>query len=76
MKMLSRVLVLGAVAITPWLCLAAFTRAEPVRADNTAVDFIAAPGSPIPVGPMAGRPAVGDCNGDGNPDVVIACGTC
>jgi hypothetical protein len=25
---------------------------------------------------MAGRPAVGDCNGDGTPDIVVACGTC
>ena len=33
-------------------------------------------GSPIAVGPMAGEPAVGDCNNDGNPDIVLACGTC
>lgn len=38
--------------------------------------FAAAPGSPRYVGPMAGRPAVGDVNGDGAPDVVVACGTC
>ena len=37
--------------------------------------FVTADGSPVPVGPMAGRPAVGDCDGDGNPDVVVACGT-
>jgi hypothetical protein len=38
--------------------------------------FAAVAGSPIPVGPMAGEPAVGDCNNDGNPDIVLACGTC
>ena len=38
--------------------------------------FNQAAGSPIAVGPMAGEPAVGDCNNDGNPDIVLACGTC
>jgi len=38
--------------------------------------FVEAPGSPIHVGPMAGRPAVADCDGDGILDVVVACGTC
>jgi hypothetical protein len=38
--------------------------------------FAAAPGSPLMVGPMAGRPAVGDVNGDKAPDIVVACGTC
>ncbi len=46
---------------------------EPSR---RAIEFAAAPGSPYRVGPMAGRPAVGDMNGDGRPDIVIACGTC
>lgn len=32
--------------------------------------------SPIAVGPMAGRPEVGDVNGDGHADIVVACGTC
>jgi len=38
--------------------------------------FTAISGSPIPVGPMAGEPAAGDCNNDGNIDIVLACGTC
>jgi hypothetical protein len=38
--------------------------------------FATVAGSPIPVGPMAGEPAVGDCNNDGNTDIVLACGTC
>ena len=32
--------------------------------------------SPIALGPMAGEPAIGDCNNDGVPDIVVACGTC
>jgi hypothetical protein len=46
--------------------------ARPVRQPA----FKAVSGSPIPVGPMAGEPAVGDCNNDGNLDIVLACGTC
>ncbi len=38
--------------------------------------YSAAPGSPLYVGPMAGRPAIGDVNGDRIPDIVVACGTC
>lgn len=38
--------------------------------------FAAASGSPLYVGPMAGRPTTGDVDGDGNQDVVVACGTC
>lgn len=30
----------------------------------------------IPVGPMSGEPAVADANNDGNPDIILACGTC
>ncbi len=45
-------------------------------AEDSRVQFVAADGSPVWVGPMAGRPAVGDCNGDGSLDIVVACGTC
>jgi hypothetical protein len=38
--------------------------------------FVASAVSPYPVGPMAGRPVVGDVNGDSRPDIVVACGTC
>jgi hypothetical protein len=36
--------------------------------------FIAASGSPIPVGPMAQRILIADLNGDANPDTVLTCG--
>ena len=38
--------------------------------------FKLSPGSPLAVGPMAGEPVVADCNRDGNPDIILACGTC
>jgi hypothetical protein len=38
--------------------------------------FAAAPGSPYFVGPMAGRPVLGDMDRDGRLDIVVACGTC
>jgi hypothetical protein len=38
--------------------------------------FTEIPSSPIAVGPYAGEPAVADCNRDGNPDIILACGTC
>ncbi|HEX2491563.1 MAG TPA: VCBS repeat-containing protein, partial [Blastocatellia bacterium] len=38
--------------------------------------FKMAPGSPIKVGPMAGDPVIADSNHDGNPDIILACGTC
>jgi peroxiredoxin len=38
--------------------------------------FKMAPGSPIKVGPMAGDPVIADINHDGNPDIILACGTC
>src|SRR5262245_43195284 len=38
--------------------------------------FKIAPGSPIKVGPMAGEPVIADSNHDGNPDIILACGTC
>ena len=38
--------------------------------------FGPADGSPYLVGPMAGKPEIGDVNGDGHPDIVLACGPC
>jgi hypothetical protein len=35
-----------------------------------------APVSPLAVGPMPGRPLIADMNADGQPDIVLACGTC
>jgi hypothetical protein len=69
--------VLGVTAfrITALVGLTLFTTSG-ARADDPRVRFVPADGSPIPVGPMAGRPAVGDCNADGKPDIVVACGTC
>ncbi|MFG0307064.1 MAG: FG-GAP repeat domain-containing protein [Phycisphaerales bacterium JB040] len=33
-------------------------------------------GEPVPVGPMAGTPVASDVDGDGDLDVVLACGPC
>jgi hypothetical protein len=38
--------------------------------------FKLAAGAPIEVGPMAGDPVIADCNQDGRPDIIVACGTC
>ncbi len=38
--------------------------------------FVEASGSPVKTGPMPGRPAIGDVNHDGHPDIAVACGTC
>ncbi len=38
--------------------------------------FAPADGSPYLVGPMAGKPEIGDVNGDGHLDIVLACGPC
>jgi hypothetical protein len=57
--------------------LAIFQVVEYSQGDSTKQPvFTPAPDSPLYVGPMAGRPAVGDCNGDGKLDIVLACGTC
>ena len=69
------VLAVTAFGITALVGLTLFTESR-ARAGDPRVRFVAPDGSPIPVGPMAGRPAVGDCNGDGIPDIVVACGTC
>lgn len=53
------------------------TAAAPRSCDSERTPpFSHAQGSPIPVGPMAGCPVIADMNGDGAPDIVLACGTC
>jgi hypothetical protein len=38
--------------------------------------YAPAAASPYAVGPMAGKPVIGDVNADGHADIVVACGTC
>jgi hypothetical protein len=54
----------------------ATTPSEAQRNAHPGIEFSAAAGSPYDTSPMTGRPAVGDCNGDGWPDIVVAAGTC
>ncbi len=59
--------------------LAACSGAEAGRCDGGVLrkpEFAQAPGSPIKVGPMTGRPTVADMNRDGHADIVVSCGTC
>lgn len=63
-------LVGAAMALLVVSCTVAETRAP------TGPSFRNAPESPLFVGPQAGRPELGDVNGDGTLDVVVACGAC
>jgi hypothetical protein len=54
-----------------------FSSVDPIAANSPKPPlFTEVPASPIGVGPYAGEPAVADCNNDGNPDIILACGTC
>jgi hypothetical protein len=57
------------------LALAGLAQQQPALPSGSD-PFTPGPGSPLPVGPMAGRPALADMNGDGRLDLVLACGTC
>jgi hypothetical protein len=71
----SRALSCAAAALAPF-ALAANGPGPTAPHGVAAPAFAAAPNSPQMVGPMAGRPAVGDVDGDRVPDLVVACGTC
>ena len=43
---------------------------------GSTLSYAPAPDSPYYVGPMVGRPVLGDVDRDGDLDVVVACGTC
>ena len=67
--------VLTATATALAFAAAAFTCGQDAQPQST-LRFESPRWSPIAVGPMAGRPQVGDVNGDGHADIVVACGTC
>lgn len=67
------------IAITMMLALTLVCLTHQVvesKSGNGAKQPSFAPALSIPVGPMAGEPAVADLNNDGNPDIILACGTC
>jgi hypothetical protein len=70
------ILFLASGTAVAWLGLGGGAGTKLSAAPPPDLQFVAVPGSPFPVGPQAGRPAVGDCNGDGAPDIVVACGLC
>ncbi len=73
MKRLTR-FVVCVVIITGLVALVIYVNSLAQDKPETRLQFVAAAGSPVAVGPGPAKVVVADMNGDGNPDIVLTCG--
>jgi hypothetical protein len=76
LKMATLLSIVLLISIAFWQSLRMQARSAAPQAETPRIEFVAVKGSPYETGPMTGRPAAGDLNGDRIPDIVVACGAC